>query len=158
MEMFKDLATGESVIRDQYGREVRFDADSLNKVAFSPSGGVLQPFINEELVDFAGEDELAAVATVGNLLPAGSLILGVSIYCVTAFTGDASNFDVGDETTATRFATNSTKIAAGNADLFLEASVVQAAASKIEFLLDDAATAGAVRVAAYGFTLTGLTS
>ncbi len=124
----------------------------------SALGGIMQPFVSEELIDLGGEDELAAVASSGNLLPANSLIFGVTIRCTEAFTGDAANFDVGDDSTATRFATNSTKISLNDTDVFLEAAVAQATASVIELLLDDAATAGMVRVTVFGVTLSAATS
>ena len=157
LEIFRDKVTGRSVIKDSFGREIEFDTAAVLQ-AKTLAGAELVPFALEEEIDLGGEDELAATVSVADLLPANSLILGVTIRCTEAFAGDAANFDVGDETTPTRFATNSTKIALGNTDVFLEASVAQAAASKIELQLDDAATAGKVRVATFGFTLSAPTS
>jgi hypothetical protein len=125
----------------------------------SAQGATMVPFVNEEEIDMGGADELAAVASTANLIPALSVVLGVSIRCTEAFTGDAANFDVGDETTADRFSTNNTSIALNDTDAFNEDGFAfNAAASKIELLLNDAATAGKVRVSVFGLTFAGATS
>jgi hypothetical protein len=125
----------------------------------STKGATMVPFNNEEEIDMGGADELAAVASTANLIPALSVVLGVAIRCTEAFTGDAANFDVGDETTADRFSTNNTSISLNDTDAFNEDGFAfNAAASKIELLLDDAATAGKVRVSVFGLTFAGATS
>jgi hypothetical protein len=117
------------------------------------------PFVNEEEIDMGGADELAAVQSSANLIPALSVVLGVTIRCTEAFAGDVSNFDVGDESTATRFFTNSTKVAINNTDANNEDGFAfNNSASKIELLLDDAATAGKVRVTVFGLTFAAATS
>jgi len=115
--------------------------------------------VSVEEIDLGGADELAAVQSTGDLLPANALILAVAIRCTETFAGDVANFDLGDESTSTRFVTNSTKVTADDTDIYFTdwtegdaaglLPLVQASASKIEVLLDDAATAGKVRVAVF---------
>lgn len=125
----------------------------------STLGGTMVPFVNEEEIDMGGADELAAVQSTANLIPALSVVLAVAIRCTEDFTGTASNFDVGDETTATRFFTNSTKISVDDTDVANEDGFAfNSAASKIELLLDDAATTGKVRVTVFGLTFAAATS
>jgi hypothetical protein len=75
------------------------------------------------------------------------------------FTGDVGNYDIGDETTATRFVTNSTDLTLDDTGVHNEDGFqLDAAASKLEVLLDDAATAGKLRLTVFGVTLAAATS
>lgn len=126
----------------------------------SPKGATLVPFINEEEVDLGGADEGAAVATVADLIPAGAVVFGVSKRVTEAFAGDVANYDIGDESTSDRFVTNNTDLTLADTGVHNEDGVLapEAAASKLEVLLDDAATAGKLRLAVFGLILTASTS
>lgn len=125
----------------------------------SPYGGTMVPFVNEEEVDLGGADELAAVATVADLIPANSIVFGVAKRVTEAFAGDVANYDIGDESTSDRFVTNSTDLTLADKAVHNEdGTLLVAAASKLEVLMDDAATAGRLRLTVFGVTLTAATS
>lgn len=125
----------------------------------SAKGAIFQPFVNEEEIDLGGADELAAVQSSADLIPADSIIFGITKRVTEAFAGDVANYDLGDESTSDRFVTNSTDLTLADTGVHNEDGVLfDTADSKIEVLLDDAATAGKLRVTVFGVTLSAATS
>lgn len=82
-------------------------------------------------------------------IPAHSIVLGVATYCTTAVT-TAINFDVGIAGSTTLYATNSTKVAAGDVDVHADhlagAAIFNATAAAIRLTTDANPGAGAIRV------------
>ena len=133
--------------------------DLTGDIVTSTQATGITPFVNVEEIDLGGADELAPVNSAANMIPANSVVFGVQKYVTETFAGDVTNYDIGDETTATRFVTNNTQLTATNTDFHNEDGIVlDLAASDIEILLDNAATAGKLRIAVYGFTFNPPTS
>lgn len=105
--------------------------------------------------------------TTADLLPANSVILAVMTRTTTAIT-TAVNFDVGDPTTATRFATNYTGVALDSVAVHTTAittgianattGIFQAAAAKIRITTDANPGAGRVKITVVYMLCTPATS
>jgi hypothetical protein len=65
--------------------------------------------------------------TTGNLLPANSLLLGVTGAVTTAITGSCTGWSLGDSTNSARFASNNTTLTAGATSIGLNLDVSQVA-------------------------------
>lgn len=96
----------------------------------------------------------ATTDSAANLLPANSEILSITYRVTTAIT-TAVNFSIGDATTAARFVSGATGVAAGetgvgllhkNPDVAAAAGPVQTAAAKIRITANTTPGAGAIRV------------
>lgn len=122
-----------------------------NTVAATTNGVSMIPWVRTEEIDLGGEDENAAKNSAANMILANSVVFGVSKWVTETFAGDMANYDIGDESTPTRFVTDSTDTTAGDNDFHNEDGIVlDLAASDIEVLLNDAATAGKLRISVYG--------
>lgn len=83
-----------AVFRELLDSIVRFCGDETYRATIS---------LNSEEIDMNAADENAAVASAANLLPAVSTLLGVKAEVTEGFTGDVTNYNVGDGTTSNRF-------------------------------------------------------
>ena len=98
-----------------------------------------------------------ATVTSTNLIPANSIVLGVTVRVTTAVTG-ATTFDVGDGTTANRFA-DDVAVASGTTSQLAIAPALFAAATNVVLTANGSNfTGGAVRVTVHYITLVAPTS
>lgn len=110
----------------------------------------------------------ATTDTAANLLPVGSLILAVNTRITTALTGPTTSIDVGDATTANRFADNiaitlnATNVGIRHQDTSLNAATVgpaQVAAAPVRITANGGnPTAGKVRISVCYVQFTAPTS
>ena len=138
--------------------------------AAGANGQSFAPFVNSELLT------LSTVAlttdTVGNLLPANSIIMAVQGTVNTTIT-TSTNWQLGDASTAGRFSAVDTTLTAGESVpkaswppvqigtgvASATTGVYQAAAAKVRVTVTGAnAGAGKVRITVYGFTLVNATT
>src|SRR5260221_6724162 len=104
---------------------------------YGANGGYWERGVNSELLTIAAA---ATTDTVGNLLPANSLIVAVTSFVMTVIP-TATSFTLGDGTTAARFdtgvlvaaGTNSVGLLQNNTANTNAAGPVQAAAAKVRF-------------------------
>jgi hypothetical protein len=150
-----------------------------NGTAFIATGGAFSPGANgQSFVPFTNTENLtlstsaATTSTVGNLLPANSIIMGVN-GTVSTTIATATNWQLGDATTAGRFsAVDSTltkgesvpkasfpPVQIGTGVASATTGVYQAAAAKVVVTTTGSqTTAGAVRITVWGFTMVNATS
>jgi hypothetical protein len=133
-------------------------------------GGSFVPFVNSELLTLSTIG--LTTDTVGNLLPANSIILAVQGTVNTTIT-TSTNWQLGDATTAGRFSAVDTTLTAGESVpkasfppvqigtgvASATTGMYQAAAAKVRVTVTGANPgAGKVRITVYGFTLVNTTS
>ena len=150
-----------------------------NGTAFIASGGSFAPGLNGQSFEpFVNTENLTLsttasnTTTVGNLLPANSLILGVNGTVSTTIT-NITNWQLGDTTTAGRFSAVDTTLTKGEAVpkaswppvqigtgvASATTGIYQAAAAKVQVATTgSSATAGAIRITVWGFTMVNATS
>lgn len=130
----------------------------------TPNGAAMVPFYSETNVTLATGATTTAVGTA-TFIPALSIILGVTGRVTTTITSACTGWEIGDSTTAARFTANNTGLTAGtkatNTGAFLTTAIAsattgmyQAAAEALQITCAGGDPgAGAVRVSAFGFTL-----
>lgn len=140
----------------------------VDKPAISANGASFVPFYNEELLTLATGS--TTTDTVGNLLPANSIILAVGGIVKTTITAACTGWSLGDPTTASRFTANDTTLTANeaktNSGAFLNTAIAsattgmyQSAAAKVRVTCAGGNPgAGAVRIFVTGYTWTNLTN
>lgn len=104
----------------------------------------------------------ATTDSTANLLPANSIILGVSARVTTTIT-TATDWSVGDGSTAARFAAANSTLVAGTTSVGLAhwagtVAMVQAAAAKLRITCTGTAGAGKIRVSVNYITFTAPTA
>lgn len=133
------------------------------------NGQALVPFLNTENLTLSTSG--TTTDTTANLLPANSLIL-VTQGTVSTTIVTATDWKLGDATTAGRFSAADSTLTAGEAVpktsfppvqigtgvANATTGVYQAAAAKVRITTTGTPSAGAIRVTVYGFTLTNATS
>lgn len=132
----------------------------------SANGASMVPFFAETNVTLATGATTTAVGS-STFIPANSVILGVTGRVTTTITSACTGWEIGDTTTAARFTVNNTGLTAGtkatNTGAFINTGIATGATTGIwqgtaEALQITCAGgnpgAGAVRVTAFGFTIT----
>jgi hypothetical protein len=128
----------------------------------SLNGGGAVQFHNTELVTLA--TGTTTTDTSANVLPANSLLFGVTGVVNTTITGSCTGWELGDATTAARFTGNDTTLTAGEkkvastqlttAVASATAGMFQTSAAKIRITCAGGnASAGKIRVSVWGYTL-----
>lgn len=139
-----------------------FVAAGGTALSASPNGAQLQPFYNEAQATLSTSGAATTVGT--NILPANSIILGVSARVTTTITGCSGGWELGDGTTAARFAAANGTLTAGTTQVGsvqLTTGVASATtgmfqASATNFVVTcvtSNASAGAIRVDVFGYTI-----
>jgi hypothetical protein len=140
-------------------------ADAATKYAPLVQDGFGGSWVRGEATELVVIAAAATTDTVGNLLPANSVIRAVAVR-VTVLIPTAATFKVGDATTDTRFATG-VLVAAGTTNVGLThvdqtgaPGPIQAAAAKVRITpnLTPGAATGRVRVTVYFDTFVAPTS
>jgi hypothetical protein len=146
---------GEIVASGTGGFQEAVNDASLN------GGGAVQ-FHYSELVTLA--TGAATTDTTANVLPANSLLLGITGTVNTTITGSCTGWELGDATTAARFTSNDTTLTAGEkkvgstqlttAIASATAGMFQTSAAKLRITCAGGnASAGKIRVSTWGYTL-----
>jgi hypothetical protein len=145
---------GEIVASGTGGYQEAYNNAALN------GGGVIQ-FKNSELVTLA--TDATTTDTTANLLPANSILLGVTGTVNTTITSACTGWELGDATTAGRFTANDTTLTAGEkkvgsvqlttAIASATAGMFQTSAAKVRITCAGGNPgAGKIRVVVWGFT------
>jgi hypothetical protein len=127
------------------------------------NGAAMVPFVNSELLTLSTGG--TTTDTTANLLPANSIVLGVSGRVTTTITSGCTGWQLGDPTTAGRFTASDTTLTAGEAKVgsvqlttgvaSATTGMFQTSAAKVRVTCATAAPgAGAVRITVFGYTLT----
>lgn len=128
------------------------------------NGASLVPFYSETNVTLSTTATTTAVGTA-TFIPPLSIVLGVTGRVTTAITGSCTGWEIGDTTTAARFTANNTGLTLGTTASDTGAFLTTGIASATTGLYSAAGealqitcaggdpTAGAIRVSAFGYTL-----
>lgn len=133
-------------------------------VGVTANGAAFVPFVNSELLTLSTGG--TTTDTTANLLPANSIVLGVTGRVTTTISGGTcSGWQLGDPTTAGRFTASNSTLTAGTTDFGKVAlttgiasattGMYQTAAAKVRVTCATGAPgAGVVRITVFGYTLT----
>ncbi len=136
-------------------------ATALNKIItndgrrrmYDANGGYTEHGVNQELLTLSTVG--ATTDTVGTLLPANAYIEAVTAYVTTTIT-TATNWELGDATTAARFCTAQTNLTAGSTVVGLAhidqtgaAGPKQTSAAKVRVTTTGTPGAGAIRIVVF---------
>lgn len=130
----------------------------------SPKGAIMKPFYVEEELTLSTSG--GTTDTTANLLPAKSLIMCVMAYVTTTIT-TATDWKLGDASTADRFTAANSTLTAGTTDYSVTLwdhskaagyTPWQVSAAKLRVTTTGTPGAGKIRLVSMGFTFTAPTS